>query len=281
MNDFDYVRTASNTEIDKFFSDLASERRKKYSKSLDILNHYKDAIFAEFELIMSEYARKSVEYPIKVSEFYQEVERLIEERKCTCGGNLRLIDGLYGEFWGCSNYKDETVKHQNYMDNAHIWVPFQKPSVLGWAASIRSRLNLPRSLPTGCIYTFILNSGYEDISELYHGISERTNVYKLVDTRKKATEFELKELERLKKTLDKISFQLPIRYKFNGNQQEKFAFPDIVGSNTNTVYIYECKTNKSDVDIYQKELYTALITQIIKDKGINKRVVHEFLFENL
>ena len=280
MEDFDYVKHATKEEIDRFFFDLDQERKKKYSKSLAILNNYKDKIFSEFELIKSNYCRSSAEYPVKVENFYAEVERLRDNKLCICGGSLRLIDGTFGEFWGCSNFKDNTVRHDNYMHDRSVWVPFNKPSVLGWAASIRSRLGLPRSLPTGCIYQFILNNGYEDISELYHGVSEGLSVYKLVDTRKKATSFELKQLERLRPRLKKISHQFGIKYKEHGSTKERLAFPDIVGSDDKNVYIYECKTSKADVDIYQKELYISLISRFLADEKINKNIVFEYLFEN-
>lgn len=280
MEDFDYVKHASADEVNKFFYDLEQERKKKYSKSLTILNNYKDKILSEFELIKSTYCFNNAEYPVKVAEFYKEVERLKENKLCTCGGDLRLIDGQFGEFWGCSNFKDTTVRHDNYMHERSVWVPFSKPSVYGWAASIRSRLGLPRSLPTACIYQFVLNNGYEDISELYHGVSESNNIYKLVDTRTKATQFELSQVEILKKKFKKVNHQLGIRYKFNGNQKEKFAFPDIVTSNESTVFIYECKSSKSDVDVYQKELYIALIEKMLSEAGVKKDVVFEFLFEN-
>jgi ssDNA-binding Zn-finger/Zn-ribbon topoisomerase 1 len=280
MEDFDYVKHASKEDVDRFFFELEQERKKKYSKSLNLLNNYKYQILSEFELIKSTYCRNAAEYPVKVAKFYEEIDRLKSGKLCVCGGDLRLIDGSFGEFWGCSNYRDETVRHENYMHDRQPWVPFNKPSVIGWAASIRSRLSLPRSLPTGCIYHFVLNNGYEDISELYHGYSEINSIYKIVDTRKKATKFELEQFELLKPKLNKVSFQLAVKYKLNGNRTEKLAFPDIVGSDDKTVYIYECKTNKSDVDIYQKELYIGLITRLLFDAGINKKVVFEYLFEN-
>ena len=152
MENFDYVKHASTEEINKFFFDLEQERKKKYSKSLSILNNYKNRILTEFELIN--------------------------------------------------------------------------------------------------------------------------------DTRKKATKFELSQVEILKSKFKKVNHQLGIRYKFNGNQKEKFAFPDIITSNENSVFIYECKTNKSDIDIYQKELYIALVEKMLSEAGVNKNVVFEFLFEN-
>lgn len=280
MENFDFVRHASKSEVDKFFSDLDKDRIAKYSKSLDILNRYRNSIFEEFENINNNYQKNSAEYPVKKQEFFDMVKNLNQNQKCICGSKLRHIDGLYGAFWGCENYKNDNVKHLNYMDNANPYPPIQPPSVIGWPASIRSRLNLPRSLPTACIYHYLLNNGYEDLSEKYHGRSELNNIYKLVDTRKSATRYELEMFELLKKKLPKISHQFALRYKIQGNKAEKFAFLDLVGSDDSNVYVFECKTNSYDIDPYQRDLYIDLVTFLLKDKNINKPVKFEFLIEN-
>lgn len=281
MEGFEYVLHAKKSEIDAFFDDLQKERQKDYSKNLVLLNNYKEKILNEYQNIKTDYLNNIRDQAVKIESYKLQVKKLVDNKLCECGQPLRFVSGAsFGDFWGCSDYKNDSVAHRNFMDNPDHKGYFPDPSVRYWPAQIRQRLGLPRSLKTGNIYNYILNAGYEDISVLYHGISEISTIYKLVDTRKKASEFEMSQYEILKKRLDKCIWQFPIKYKPLGTRGQKYAFPDIVGSDSKYVYIFECKGSPADIDIYQKELYVELISKMLSDAGDSRGVVFEFLFEN-
>ncbi|SMC52585.1 hypothetical protein [Pedobacter nyackensis] len=281
MNEFEYVLPAKKSEVDQFFKDTDSQRLRDYNKNLGLLNRMKDKIINEYHAIKSDYLKNQEEYQVKFLQFRSKVLKLNEAKKCICGADVRLVSGPhFGDFWGCTEHMNYAVRHENYILRPDALPNFYEPSVKGWPAQIRNRLGLSKSVSTGIIYNFILNNNLPDLSLHFEGVSELGSIYKIVDTRKKATAFELQQFKRLGFHYDKCVWQFSIKYKSLGVRGQKYAFPDIVCSDDRNVYIYECKTSKSDVNDYQKSLYIDLISKLLKDAGDTRNVVFEYLFEH-
>lgn len=280
MNDFEYVLPAKKSEVDQFFKDTEAQRLKDYNKNLGLLNRMKDKIINEYHAIKSDYLKNQEEYQVKFLQFRSMVVQLNQTKKCICGADVRFVTGPnFGDFWGCSEYMNYSVDHKNYMSEPDALPRFYEPSVKGWPAQIRNRLGLSKSVSTGIIYNFILNNNLPDLTVHHEGVSEVGSIYKIVDTRKNATNFELKQFERLNKIYNKCVWQFSIKYKSMGIRGQKYAFPDIVCSDSMNVYIFECKTSRSDINDYQKSLYIDLVSKMLKDAGDTRNVVFEYLFE--
>ena len=270
--ELEYAKPMTKSQIDAFFADLENQRISEYKRSLHILNRYRDVLISEhqfYDELFRQKCRRTMDERARAFD-------LRRKGLCECGAKVTYIREPYC-FWGCTNYHDTSVNHRNYIDkDIERYFPLPVPN--HWIADIRAKIGLPKSLRTGHIYRFYLEEGLEDLLLKYTDVSTETYVYKLCDTRNKAKEFEKSCYESVSALLTKCSFQFAIRYKYFG-QKERFAFIDILGSDNDFVYIYECKTSQRVVNICQQDLYVDLVSRILKDNNINKPVKFTYLFE--
>lgn len=268
----EYAKPMTTREVNAFFKSLEDDRQKNYRKSLDLLTRYKDILLEEHRTYDAYFAEECE----KVRILREEAQKVKDAKVCVCGAKIRYVSGSYN-FWGCSSYHNREVEHRNYEDRS-IEHAFPWPVPNHWISDIRNKLNLPKSLRTGHIYHFYLDNGYADLLLKYTGVSSEKVVYKLCDTRDKAKSFEKEQFEIICSMLNKCAFQFAIRYKYQGSK-EKISFLDILGSDDKTVYIYECKTTKRDIDIFQRDTYIELVQRILDDLAIRKDIKFVYLIE--
>ena len=129
------------------------------------------------------------------------------------------------------------------------------------------------------LLNFYLENGMQDLLEKHTNKKSITQLELFKKVGKISNEYEKNCVSELKVIYPSVIHQFPIKYQLKG-KKDKFCFIDILCSNDTDVVIHECKTSDGDQNPEQIELYEALISFIINEKKINKRLSTKYLIQN-
>ena len=264
--DIEYAKIMTKSEVDSFYSFLKSKQGIEVdfdaykSRIIEIHNR----INKECESILNNRYEEHIEEVSNYNDYVNEVNLLIKNKKCLCGGNLRYISSY--NFWGCLNYKDSSQHHFNFngkdlpyfKEREYRNIEYFKYSILSnnWLKDILNELNV-KSRPIR-LYEYIMKIGLEDLKSKYNNLKSENVLTSLNNTKSRTKKEEIEIYDYFSMLGLKLNKQLPIKYKLKG-QKEKKCFIDLVLSNEDYIFVVEIKTNSDSLNYEQLELYDSLI----------------------
>jgi len=268
---------------------LSEQEKKDYFQSLRDRNKYKiqksiEAIDKNKELLVDAYWK--LYYDIQDDNKdqirnYGKQHRAWEDKICQlCGSKLKYIDyGGYSPFWGCLNYKDGSGKHTTVSDREPtLYLDIKK--AVSWLTNITIDNGFKGTIRATELYNFYMDSGFEDIRLFYAGNSSEKylNIYR--DVKKNSNSYERKCYDDLKQKHDTVLFQLGIRYESeHTGGKSRYCFLDLLASDKDRVYIYECKTNDHDTNDTQRNLYCSVMYYLLHVHQDERDLSFEYLIQ--
>jgi len=273
--EIEYAVKMTKKECDLFFKAQRSKNELAYKKQRSYINQFK-------EELISEYHKFDKMYDIQTEKYLKDLHYAnycYENNKCTCGADIEYVEYTNGySTYECPDYMDKSKVHRVYKRYGHIW-GIQRCDAKSWLLDIRNKLGFSKIITAGVLFEFYIENGLEDLYFKYNQIPSESFIYRISDTRYKSKKYEESVGQQLYLQHKVIVFQLGIKYKLQGEQQ-KICFPDFIGFDDDCVTIYECKTNESDKNCYQKDLYLNLISHMMKETNSVKRLKFKYLIEN-
>lgn len=293
--------------IDAYFG--SNLDRKKWAKLINKPNETQPHAIAYLQRNQNDVLFKYREYPKKVmadmqakynlslmQHNFREADRLKEyqalrrklnevERgnnvKCLCGGDLRIINGQYGHFVGCSNYKDESVQHDNkrltflpeeFKEYPHEsfedWLKFRTPFTKQYISHFRKWAQIPKWIKASVLFEWLIGLNQEIYNEelsreFYQTSRANFAVAKIQETI-------CKEFLQLK--FDKVYEQQLLMIKFEGFDFYQYRLPDFICMNKDSIWVIELKKGIANINHEQVQEYRDALQIIADKKELNKEV---------
>lgn len=271
----EYAHKMTKKEVDDFYSFIRSKQEAKIKLAEQTLEEFGVKLINAYHEIAFELDQKYGEQK-KYIEFARECFR---EKKCECGLKLKIfINPNNGrEFWGCPDYRNENKIHRAWNYEPQNKTPIDIFQT--WLTKILYRLDLKDKLHTKYLLAFYEENNLPDLQFEYTGISSKELINRLTNINSSQKAFELRQVEFLRNQWPNVFYQFPVKYKY-AHCPEKSCFIDILCSNDDTICIYECKTNKYNIDDKQMKLYVDVIKFINQSLKINKKLTIDYLTED-
>ncbi len=279
MNDIEYIKILNAEEKKKYISFL----KNRYNKELQ---NNKTYIIKNRKLLLDSYEKYENEiiktYKNELTEFKAKIN-LWNKKECICGKKLRFISS-YG-FWGCPNYRNESVKHLTFSENqteifneriGNIKVRLSH----NWSTEILKNSGLDKHIKAKELLLFYNSEGLEDLREKYGYKNSLKSISSFIYANRDSKQEEKAIKEFLSNYFDNISYQLYIKFKKH-NETEKIRIIDLIVSDDNSVFLIEIKRHNIYIDKDQLLLYRQLLEEIMRlnqDKRTLKSlfIVNEF-----
>lgn len=276
-----FARWATEFELSEFKEAIERRNKSEYQKSIAFLDSKKEEISKAYHQLFDEY--------LKISQQRKEDRTsLIEayrDNTCTCGRKPEWVDS-YG-FWGCPNHHDKTIQHVNY-----IGLGFEYEDAIldadrrtyfnysTWITTLKHKLELPKSVKTHSLYEFICKDlGLTCMSEFFSGDSIIDKLNNFKESTKRGVYFEKEFMKIVSSMHNRIHYQQAIKYQYE-SREFKFAIPDFIAVDDDSITIYECKINEDLTDDRQKFLYESLVRFIMDEKKIDKNLFFHYVYKN-
>lgn len=275
-----FAKWATIAEIDEFHEAIKKRNAKEYEKSLAYLESKKTEIMNAYHDLLDKY---------QLIFDSQKKERLLKitayrDGKCTCGATPVFREGL--NFWGCPNYRDKSKIHYNYVGYDYSYEEINQIVDLEtyynystWVTTLKHSLSLPKSIKTHSLYKFIMDNDGVCLSEMFAGESVENKLNNYRESSKRGVYFEHEFKEIAEKKHKKVYYQHAIKYQY-WSREYKFAIPDFIAIDDDTITIYECKINSDLIDDRQRALYMDLVSFIMKEKNINKELLFYYVYKD-
>jgi hypothetical protein len=280
--EFEYVTSMSEDEKEQYISSFSNSKKYRENKAFQYLSSIESNLLVQYEkvdqTIINNYRKELKEYHDK--------RKAWETKTCqVCQSKLNKINGDFGTFWGCPNYRNNEVTHSKFSSNQEEYLNSQKNNLKprinrDWATDIKKELKLPPYITATNIIDFLDYNGCEDLRAKYNYKSTKESISGYVN----ANKFSKKEEKEVFKILEKKNFrklqkQFYIKYK-RTNEVEKIAVLDTLLSHDNKVYIIEIKRFFMYINDAQLELYYYLISQMLSVKKDTREVIPLFCISN-
>jgi hypothetical protein len=269
MKKIEYAKMMTKDECDKFMQFLIDKNKNARELSCKLINDNKDEIINLYksycDRTLSEFNQAVIEYHKKTKAY--------EDNVCyVCGSKMRYISGY--DFWGCPNYKQGDVSHSTYKGFNPAYFP-SEPNYKGWTTKMILNTRYKGLIKSIDLYNFIVNEmKLEDLS-----LQEKKYINNYMMTKESTTDFEKTTYKKIKLEYDNVLYQPGFVYRYE-REKDKMCFMDILASNKIEVVIYECKSNRYEVNDNQKSLYINIL-QYLLNKANDKRIIKfEYVFEN-
>lgn len=280
QNNLIYARFVSPGEIKSFLKHVEEINKRDYQKSYNHILKNKDAILANYQ----DLSKKFEEIEKENTLFFRKCQLAKLREKCICGADVVFVED-YG-FWGCTNYKDKSVQHLNFIDAddwkirrylTNPWPAYTSD----WLKTIKDMSGLERKVKHSSLFKFIIENGGEDLSLKHEGFLSETKFNRLKGAKKRSVAFERKAFDMLadKYGVSNVWAQQGIKYQYY-EQSEHYAIMDFFVFTDTEAIIYECKTSESDYDERQKERYIELTSFYMKKKNIDLPLTFKYITEN-
>lgn len=275
-----YARWASRVEIDAFIDDIKKRNQKDYLSSISYMDNHREEIINQYNLLLNTYYDLH-DQAKKKRQLYFNAYR---SGTCICGGSVELVH--FYNFYGCENYRNEEVKHKNFVGDNFGWHgsfkeyldDVTKVKTDDWVLLLKHKAKLPKKLKLNSLYQFIKMNNLECINYIFKNehILDKLNNFR--DSIKKGVDFEHEVKEMLEKRHQNLYYQQAIKYQYQERQQ-LFAIPDFISVDDENIIIYECKLNESLIDTIQEQKYIDLISFIMKEKGMTQKLKFVYVFK--
>jgi hypothetical protein len=279
---FEYVKPMSEVEKSDYFNKFSQANKNKSSQAFQFLSSIENKLVAQYEKVDQNIFDN---YKKDVKEYYDKLKAW-ETKTCQgCKSKLNKINGDFGAFWGCPNFRNNEVIHSKFSLNQEEYLTSQKNNIKprihkDWATDIKKELQLPNYITATNIIDFLEYNGYEDLRAKYNYKATKESISGFVNANKDSKKEEKEVYEKLEqKNFKKLHKQYYIKYK-KTNESEKVAILDILLSNENKVYIIEIKRFLMYANDEQLDLYYNLISHILGEKKDNREVKPLFCISN-
>lgn len=262
----EYARIMAVQELRDFFATISRNHNEKKSKAWELLLQNKDILIDDYH----KFEQQRVDIYYEEKEELRNVKKFWDKKVCdSCGSKMKLVNSDYGDFWGCTNFREPSHKHRtfplNY--NEHFFNRWQNLNVridANWATNIIRQNNLQATVKATDLLNFYDEFCLEDLRGKYGYRNSRDRISGYVRA-KKASSIEEKEITKhLSSIFKKSNKQIGIRYKLK-DDKEKVAIIDLILSDDSEVNIIEIKRGVLDLKEGQLQLYHQLIAFILKE----------------
>lgn len=280
MNKIEFASIMTREQLDNYYKKIIARTNRQKSDSKIHLEQNRERIFSEYETY--ENALKTKYYE-QVKEWGQKKDEW-KSKKCSgCQSPLRLVNGPYGQFWGCPNYRNEG-QHDNYpidfeARHSERWQYLHVRVEPHWCTTLIKNLNLSGKITASDLLEFLLENGYEDLREKYNYGSTTQSISSFITAKKKSSAEEKVINDYISAIFPKASHQLAISYKLEG-QLETIAIIDIVAADDKNIYIIEIKRGVIDIVPHQLALYHYLLNHILMKEKDNRNCTSLFVISN-
>lgn len=276
----EYAKVMSPEELKGFFKNISNIYNTKKDSSGKSLNQ-------NHALLVQSYYDYEEEQIKIFSDQKKEIIKSIQlwnNKVCCCSTKLKLIESAYGNFWGCPNYKNKSIKHLTFNSNEGAFLENKLGNTririnAHWTTDILRRTKLDKSIKAKELVTFYTSFGYEDLREKYGYKSTIESISGYVNAKIKSRVEEKEITEHLTNLFTTSKPQIGINYKLE-NQNPKVAIIDLILSNNETVYVVEIKRSNYDIKLEQLELYHSLISFILMEKDDTRKCKAVFVIYN-
>lgn len=269
----EYARKATKKEVEDFYNFIRKKQDDKIELAQQCLEDY------GFKLI-NEYHEIAYRLDNKFQERKKELayaRECFREQKCECGLKLKPFTNRQTgqQFLGCPDYMNGEITHRawNHDPSDNFNGIFDN-----WLGKIINTFGLKGRLHTKYLMKFYEENGLKDLQLEYTGKSSYDLIDRYTNINSKQKAFELRQVEFLRNQWPNVIYQFPVKYKYTG-EKEKMCFIDILCSDDETICIYECKTNRYNIDTAQMNLYVDVIKYINSHLKINKILKIDYLTE--
>lgn len=279
---FEYVKVMSADEKSNYINKFSNFYKNNNSQAFQYLSSIENKLITQYEKVDQKVFDN---YKKDLKEFH-EILKAWETKTCQgCKSKLNKINGDFGTFWGCPNFRNKKVTHSKFSFNYQEILDYKKNNLKprihkDWATGIKRELQLPNYIKATNIIDFLECNGCEDLRSKYNYKATKESISGFVNANKDSKKEEKEVYEKLeKKNFKKLHKQYYIKYK-KTNESEKVAILDILLSNENRVYIIEIKRFLMYADDEQLDLYFNLISYMLREKKDNREVKSLFCISN-
>lgn len=194
-----------------------------------------------------------------------------KKKKCYCGGELKLIDGQFGVFWGCSNWRLPT-EHARFHGVNPVINDKRVEVKTTWINDIINQAGLKGKVTVKELFQLFTRSGLEDLRMFFGRTSSENSFNQLIIAKNNSAEQEGLAKSKLASLFPKLVCQQCITYKIIGGK-ESFCIPDFIAGNDDYVLVADAKLHPMYIDDTKMDLYTSLVSFIMINKDDNRPVV--------
>lgn len=274
-----YARWASRVEIDAFLDGIKTRNEKEYRKSISYLEHHKEEIFLQYDILKANYERIRHEISANISL----ATEAYHKGTCMCGGKVRYIESH--DFYGCENYKDSNVMHKNWVDKDYTEEDFNlSMKDMGylrtddWVTVLKNKLNLPKSVRLISIFRFLKENDRYCLNAINGGESVELTLNNHRDAIKKGVDFEHEIKSKLEKKYKNLYYHQAIKYQYQQRPQ-LYAIPDFIAVDVDRITIYECKLHEDLKDDRQRQKYIDLVSFIMREKNMSQEIRFIYVYK--
>ena len=259
--------------------------------SKDLVDKH-NRFYEEFNSILK---KENLLYQMKIhetakqrhSEYFQAKRKLQKGENvwCECGHKLRYISGEFGDFIGCTNYKDTSKSHSNLKpQNQEIVLGqniertqdrerFYEPSSI-YLNDFKKFYNIPEYVTAWMLYKTLLSNRVDFLYPL-------TNENFLVGSRElQSSKLEESILYNKFKQIADTYYQKGIKYTSDENLEEKLKIPDYIIKTKTKTLVVDAKKCYRNVNQTQLNTYVELVSYLAKKNGNNNPVYGYFYIFN-
>lgn len=262
----EYARIMTVQELRDFFASISRNHNEKKSKAWECLLQNKNVLIDDYHKF--EQQRVDIYYEEKLK--LRNVKKSWDNKVCdTCCSKMKLVNSDYGDFWGCTNFRDPSHKHRTFPLNydEYFFDRWQNLNVridANWATNIIRQNNLQATVKATDLLNFYDEFCLEDLREKYGYRNSKDRISGYVKA-KKASSIEEKEITKhLSSIFKKSNEQRGVRYKLK-DDKEKVAIIDLILSDDDEVNIIEIKRSVLDLKEEQLLLYHQLIAFLLNE----------------
>ena len=278
MKNLEYAKVMSREEKTSLISYFKNKNESENDLSKSILKNNKDVFIDAYH----KYAEKAIEdFENKHSELDKKIE-LWEQKKCSCGKDLRFITGY--DFFGCPDYKNKNKTHLTFSLSQREIFEEQRSRIKisinkDWATDIIRDNGFNGKIKAKQLLLFYELQGLEDLRSKYgyKNTIESISSYVHANNESKKEEQEISDF--LHTHFDCVIAQFYIKHKVEG-EKEKVSIIDLLVSDDSDVFLIEVKRNTMSVDDEQLSLYYNLIKRIMDDVNDTRTLTPLFIVSN-
>jgi hypothetical protein len=299
--------------IDAYFG--TAEDRKNWAKIIEKPKQNDQQALSYLQKNTNEVLFKYREYPKKVlndckakyelqlfqhqdSKYKKLVEYQMQRKKldeiksgkdvfCSCGGIAQIVNGHFGEFVSCSNWKNQNLMHDvkqlTYLTDEFQyrefqpfdeWLMNQTPFTKQYISHFRKWAEIPSFVKASVLFEWLV--GMEQ--EIYNKELEREFYQTSASIAKiaKIQEGILKGF--LQKKFDKVFDQQLLMVKFEGFDYYQYRLPDFICLNDTDVWVIELKKSFANRNEEQLQEYQDALKVIAQKSNLTKEVKNLTVF---
>jgi len=270
LSDFNSYKDKKRNDKDFFTSDWLIKNGKYF---IEIHRTYPDDLI---KLKIKEVEEKNI---LREKEYYENLDQFNNYvgKKCVCGGNNVYVDGIYGKFIGCDNFREPNFNHTKiphpylYQQDVEDGLKYLEIRT-NYLFLLKQMHDLPKELKESVLCNYLLMNN----ESLHADLEQRYNLTRDVKTKSNNREKLIKQF--LEKQFDKVLHQKGIMVKLY-SERPRLKFPDFICFKNDLCYIFEQKKNIENIDITQTHLYLKAIDFMIKKSNKSIKLKSAYIIE--